>query len=80
MGGGGQVSKSLVTYRPDARVPEAVLVFDSRLRSWGLGVGYEDTVFTRISEAVSGFDAMSRSWGLGVSYEDTFRNVSDSVG
>jgi hypothetical protein len=74
------VSAPLVSYRPDARVPETVSVFDSRLRSWGLGVNFEDTVFTQISEAVSGFDAMSRSWGLGVNYEDTFRNVSDSVG
>jgi hypothetical protein len=74
------VSTSLVTYRPDARVSETVSVFDSRLRSWDLGVNFEDTVSTQISEAVSGLDPMSRSWDLGVSYEDTFRNVSDSVG
>jgi hypothetical protein len=74
------VSASLVTYRPDARVSEAVLAFDSRLRSWNLGVNFEDTVYTKTSEAVSGLDPMSRSWGLGVNYENTFRNVSDSVG
>jgi hypothetical protein len=78
--GGGWLSATIVSYRPDARVSEAVLAFDSRLGSWDLGVNFEDTVYTKTSEAVSGLDPMLRSWGLGVSYEDTVRNVSDSVG
>jgi hypothetical protein len=45
------VSTSLVTYRPDARVSEAVSVFDSRLRDWGLGVNFEDTV-RNVSDSV----------------------------
>jgi hypothetical protein len=78
--GGGLVSTVLISYKPDARVSEAVSGLDSRRGSWDLGVNYEDTVYAKTSEAVSGFNPMLRSWGLGVNYEDTFRNVSDSVG
>ena len=44
MEGGGRLSVSLISYKPDARVSETVSVFDSRSRDWGLGVNYEDTV------------------------------------
>lgn len=51
MEGGGLVSTVLASYKPDARVSETVSGLDPMLRSWGLGVSYEDT-FRNVSDSV----------------------------